>query len=103
MNRNRGWRHSAETRAKIAAKNKQRWADPEARAKASADTRARMADPAVRQRIRDGMVAAAGLADALAPLRRAWRDAPPDVRKHFLDEILSPVCTASAPNGAGER
>jgi predicted ArsR family transcriptional regulator len=41
----------------------------------------------------------------LRALRGAWHDARPETRKQFLDEILSPVCSASAPSepGGGER
>jgi hypothetical protein len=96
MTRPSGWKHSPETRTKIAETNRARWADPAERARVSEETKMRMADPAVRQRIRDGMARAVGRADALQPLHDAWRDAAPDVRLRFLREILSPLCSAPA-------
>jgi hypothetical protein len=74
---------------------------PEQRARISAATKAAMADPAVRQRIHDGMRRASAVSLLeLKSLRAAWLSAGASARKRFLDEILSPVCTASAPNDA---
>ncbi|ABA06365.1 hypothetical protein Nwi_3118 [Nitrobacter winogradskyi Nb-255] len=96
MTKPSGWKHSPEAKAKIAERNRARWADPAERARVSEETKIRMADPAVRQRIRDGMARAAGVADALQPLRDAWRSAAPDVRKRFLEELFAPACGESS-------
>jgi hypothetical protein len=74
------------------------------RARISAETKARMQDPAVRARISErtkaGMQAASGQLAELRPLRDAWLRSGTGTRTRFLNEILSPVCTASAPKDA---
>ncbi|MBB1091775.1 hypothetical protein HUU61_10780 [Rhodopseudomonas palustris] len=87
----------------MAESNRARFDDPAERARVSEATKARMADPEVRQRIRDGMARAARMTDAVQPLRDAWFAASPDVRKRFLDELLSPVCTAWTPTVGGAK
>ena len=79
-----GWKHSPETRARIAETMRSRSAEISQR------TIVRMADPEVRQRIRDGMKAAsgeAGEAAELQMLRAAWFTARPAARKRFLAEL----------------
>jgi hypothetical protein len=77
---------------------------PDQRARISAATKAAMQDPAVRARISErtkaGMQAASGQLAELRPLRAAWQRSAPGTRTRFLNEILAPVCTASAPNDA---
>jgi hypothetical protein len=72
------------------------------RARISAATKAAMQDPAVRARISErtkaGMEAASGQLAELRPLRAAWRRSGASTRSRFLNEILAPVCAASAPN-----
>jgi len=59
-----------------------------------------MADPAVRKKISERTKAGMARASTLAPQKRAlavaWQAACPEIRKSFLDEILAPVCVASA-------
>ena len=76
-----GWKHSPETRARIAETMRSRSAEISQR------TIDRMADPEVRQRIRDGMKAASGEAAELQVLRAAWFTARPAARKRFLAEL----------------
>jgi hypothetical protein len=83
-----GWKHSDETRAKIAAKQRSWMTDAE-RAKISQETKARMADPAVRRRIQDGMRAASGEAIELQTMLAAWRAARPAARKRFMAEVTN--------------
>jgi hypothetical protein len=68
-----------------------RWRDPEKRRQHGELTRQRMNDPDVRQRIRDGMQAAAESASELRALRSAWAAARPSVREKFLAEVLAPL------------
>ncbi|TAH68251.1 MAG: hypothetical protein EWM45_04775 [Rhodopseudomonas palustris] len=96
-----GWRHTPEAKAKIAERNRARWADPAERARVSEATKARMASPEVRQRIRDGMARAARTSDALDSLRQAWLATTPEVRKRFIEELFMPACSASAPTDGG--
>jgi len=74
--------------------------DQAARARIAAGTRAAMADPAVRERIsqrtRAGMARVSAFAPQKHALAVAWQAACPEVRKSFLDQILAPVCVASA-------
>lgn len=76
-----GWKHSPETKARMAEMMRSRSAEISQR------TKARMADPAVRQRIRDGMKAASGEAAELQMLRVAWLAARPAARAQFLLEL----------------
>ena len=82
---------------------------PERRAAQSARIRARFADPAIREmiseRTKEGIRnAPQAVSSELQALRWIWNCASPQVRKRFLEEILSPVCSASAskdePSGA---
>jgi hypothetical protein len=75
-----GWKHSSETRARIAETMRSRSAEISQR------TMVRMADPEVRQRIRDGMKGASGETAELQKLRAAWVEARPTARKRFLAE-----------------
>jgi hypothetical protein len=74
--------------------------DEATRALISERTQQAMAAPEVRQRISErtkaGMAAASGSAAERAALRLAWRTARPSVRRAFLEELLGPVCSASA-------
>lgn len=97
MTKQGGWKHSRETRAKIAQTSRARWEDPEKRAAASEATKARMADPAVRERIRAGMRKAALTSDDLSALRVVWRKTSAAARARFLNELFSAVCSTSAP------
>jgi hypothetical protein len=76
-----GWKHSSETRARIAETMRSRSLE------ISQLTKLRMADPEVRQRIRNGMQAASGEAAELQTLRAAWLAARPAARKRFLIEL----------------
>jgi hypothetical protein len=76
-----GWKHSLETRARIAETMRSRSAE------ISVQTIVRMADPEVRQRIRDGMKAASGETAELQMLRAAWTKARPTARKRFLADL----------------
>ena len=90
-----GWKHSPETRARIAETMRSRSAEISQR------TIDRMADPEVRQRIRDGMKAASGEAAELQMLRAAWFTARPAARKRFLAERGRPanmIAQQSAPS-----
>lgn len=79
----------------------------EKRARFSAETKARMKDPAVRARIsertKSGMLAASGQLAELRLLRDAWQCARPAARTRFLNEILAPVCSASASSGGPDE
>jgi|EndMetStandDraft_4_1072995.scaffolds.fasta_scaffold452650_1 hypothetical protein len=77
----RGGKHSAETRARIAETMRSR------RLEISQRTKQRMADPEVRQRIKDGMQAASGEVAEVQMLRLAWVAARPAARARFLVEI----------------
>jgi hypothetical protein len=76
-----GWKHSPETKARIAETMRSRSAEISQR------TKARMADPEVRQRIRDGMQAASGEGLEVQMLRLAWIAARPSARTKFLVEL----------------
>jgi hypothetical protein len=76
-----GWKHSPETKARIAEKLRSRSAE------ISQLTKLRMANPEVRQRIRDGMQAASGEAAEVQMLRLAWLAARPTARAKFLLEL----------------
>jgi hypothetical protein len=71
---------------------------PEKRAAHSLRIRVLMNEPAMRRKIsertKEGMQKAPGTPE-LQMLRAAWAVAQPSTRKRFLDEILSPVCSAS--------
>lgn len=97
-----GWKHSPETKAKIAQTQRARW-DDTARAATSKVTKARMADPAVRQRIRDGMRRASGETGQLQAIETAWRNAGPTVRLRFISQTFAPVCSASASPAEDEN
>jgi hypothetical protein len=65
------------------------WQNHERGATISAATRLRMADPRVREKIRAGMMNAAGVRAEAAHLRAAWAAARPTVRRDFLEWVLS--------------
>ena len=68
---------------------------PEKRAAFSQKMRAVMSDPAVRQKVSERTKEAMKSSPDLKLLRLAWAAAQPSTRKRFLDEIVSPVCSAS--------
>jgi hypothetical protein len=90
-----GWKHSPETRARIAEKLRSRSVE------ISQVTKLRMADPEVRQRIRDGMQAASGEAAEMQMLRLAWHAARPTARARFLVELTRADSEPAEPVAIG--
>jgi hypothetical protein len=72
---------------------------PEKRAAHSERIRVLMNEPAMRRKIsertKEGMKKAPGTSPELQMLRGAWAIAQPSTRRRFLDEIFSPICSAS--------
>ncbi len=90
-----GWKHSPETKARIAEKMRSRSVE------ISQLTKLRMADPEVRQRIRDGMQAASAEAAEVQMLRVAWLAARPTARARFLVELTRADSEPAEPIAAG--
>lgn len=97
-----GWKHSAETRAKITATNLARWNDPAKRASFGEAMKGRMADPAIRQRIKDGMRRASGKGIELDALRAVWAATCPAVRAKFIFELVSLSPLGPVDRGASD-
>lgn len=92
----KGWKHSSETRARMAELMRSRSAEISQR------TKERMANPEVRQRIRDGMQAASGESAELLLLRTAWFAARPAARKRFLVELTSAEMDCGVGQNSGD-
>jgi hypothetical protein len=90
-----GWKHSPETKARIAEKLRSRSVE------ISQLTKLRMANPEVRQRIRDGMLAASGEAAEVQMLRLAWLAARPTARAKFLLELTRADTEPAEPTVSG--
>jgi hypothetical protein len=82
---------TADRRERARLRGLLQFATPEARAAHGELTRQKMNSLSVRQRVQDGLARAN--APQLVVLREAWRNAPAEIRKRFLTEIVSVVPT----------